>query len=155
MSDKTFTFPGSFITRVVDGDSLRVDAPWVTEQPFYARPSRTEYPIALRVAGVDCDPGGTVAEQTHKATVIGRRAYERTRELTEGKTLTVVTYEQYAYRGPKGTVGEWVGDVQIPYNDRDLPVGAWQWLSTILLDEGLAVPYDGKGKRPSALKEDS
>lgn len=138
---RTFTFPNSLITRTVDGDSHDVEAVW--EQPFYVRPA--VYPIRLRIAGVDCWPGGLEAQRTGKATELGMRAYGRALELVAGKRLTVVTYEQYAYRGPKGTVGEWVGDIVLPFS------AAGVLLSRILLDEGLALPYDGKGKRPTAL----
>jgi endonuclease YncB( thermonuclease family) len=78
---------------------------------------------------------------------VGERAYHRVQDLVEGKRLTVVTYEQYAYGGPQGTVGEWVGDIILT----DVPEWGTGTLAAILLAEGLAVPYDGKGKRPSAL----
>lgn len=144
MANRTFTFPDSLIERVVDGDSMRVLARW--EKPFYIHPE--DYPIALRIAGVDCEPGGPAAgkQRTEK----GQAAYVRAHELTQYKRLTVVTYEQYAYGGPQGTIGEWVGDIMVPWAVDGVP-GAVMALSTILLAEGLAVPYDGKGKRPSAL----
>lgn len=146
MPKRTFTFPNSLITRVVDGDTMYVDASW--EQPFFVRPA--VYPIVLRIAGIDCEPGGLSAP-AKQWTAKGERAYLRAAGLIEGKRLTVVTYEHYAYGGPDGTVGDWVGDIYVPtpesviYGPSDEIA-----LSTILLTEELAVPYDGKGKRPSA-----
>lgn len=132
---RIFTFPGSLIPQVTDGDTMRARLQW--EMPLYVEPQW--YPIALRIAGIDAWP----REDTEHR---GAEAYDRVSQLTFGRPVTIVTYEQYAYRGPRGTLGEWVGDVYILHTMAD---GGDVLLSKILLREGLAVPYDGKGKRPS------
>jgi endonuclease YncB( thermonuclease family) len=136
---RTFDFPNALVERSVDGDSHDVTVFW--EMPFFV--GAVPMPIRLRIAGIDCEPGGPDAGK--KRTALGEAAYVRARELVEGKRLHVVTYEPYAYRGPDRRLGEWVGDVEV----RQF-AGAPVWLSALLLAEGLAVPYDGKGKRPSA-----
>jgi endonuclease YncB( thermonuclease family) len=128
---KTFTFPNSLIERSLDGDSHDVIAEW--EEPFFILPAR--YPIRLRIGGVDC---------WDKETPRGQKALERARELVEGKRLTIETRRLYAYGGPDKKLGEWVGDIMAT-----LETGTTMWLSQILLAEGLALPYDGKGKRPT------
>lgn len=132
---RTFSFPGSIITSITDGDTMRARAQW--EQPFYIEPAI--YPIALRIAGIDAWPREDVEHR-------GAECYHRVQELVLARSVTIVTYEQYAYRGPRGTIGEWVGDIYVLHTMVD---SGDQLLSKILLAEGLAVPYDGKGKRPS------
>jgi endonuclease YncB( thermonuclease family) len=132
---RTFDFPTTLIERAVDGDSLEVTALW--EMPFYIGP--TPLPILLRVAGVDCWDKGTPR---------GAAAKARTRDLCEGRTLHVQTFGPYTYGvGTRARLGEWVGDVILISPD-GYP-GAAAALSRILLAEGLALPYDGKGKRPT------
>jgi endonuclease YncB( thermonuclease family) len=132
MPGRTFDFPQAFIERAVDGDSLEVTAQW--EMPFYVGP--IPLPILLRVAGVDC---------WDKNTPRGQAAKARTRELCEGRTLHVQTFGPYTYGvGTRARLGEWVGDVLLPL--LPMPDGR---LSRVLLSEGLALPYDGKGKRPT------
>jgi endonuclease YncB( thermonuclease family) len=126
---RTFDFPTTLIERAVDGDSLEVTALW--EMPFYIGP--TPLPILLRVAGVDCWDSKTPR---------GAAAKARTAQLCEGRTLHVQTFGPYTYGvGTRARLGEWVGDVFLTTPPK--------MLSWALLDEGLALPYDGKGKRPT------
>jgi hypothetical protein len=62
--------------------------------------------------------------------------------------LHVQTFGPYTYGvGTRARLGEWVGDVILISPD-GYP-GSVAALSRILLSEGLALPYDGKGKRPT------
>lgn len=134
MPGRTFDFPHTLIERAVDGDSLEVTASW--EMPFYV--GSIPLPILLRVAGVDCWDSKTPR---------GAAAKARTRELCEGRTLHVQTYGPYTYGvGTRARLGEWVGDVLIP---AELNPTSLVHLSRVLLAEGLALPYDGKGRRPT------
>lgn len=135
---RTFDFPVALVERAVDGDSLEVTCFW--EMPFYI--GAVPMPIRLRVAGVDC---------WAKETPRGAAAKARTAQLCEGKTLHVQTYGAYTYGvGTSRRLGEWMGDVLVPVDFiDDVGSSARIPLSHVLLDEGLALPYDGKGKRPT------
>lgn len=138
MTGRTFDFPATLIERAVDGDSLEATVMW--ENPFYI--GSTPMPILLRVAGVDC---------WDKTTPRGIAAAARTAQLCEGRILPAVTFGPYTYGvGSRHRLGEWVGDVYVPTPDSVVygPSDAVA-LSVILLTERLAMPYDGKGKRPT------
>jgi endonuclease YncB( thermonuclease family) len=134
---RTFDFPTTLIERAVDGDSLEVTALW--EMPFYIGP--TPLPILLRVAGVDCWDSKTPR---------GAAAKARTAQLCEGRTLHVQTFGPYTYGvGTRARLGEWVGDVLFTIPQAVEAGAGDRRLSDILLAEGLALPYDGKGRRPT------
>lgn len=130
-------WPGSRITAATDGDTVRAEVTKATVVDLgFGIPQTvsTTFPVALRLARIDTPA---------KSTPAGKRALARVVELTTGQVVHITTKKHYTYAAPEDlALNEYMAEVVLP-NGRNL--------SDVLLAEGLAVPYDGKGKRPSAL----
>lgn len=117
---KAWEWPGSVVSHIVDGDSF--DAVVQMDIGFYGKFIRTQ---RLRIAGIDCD-------DIH--TPLGDAAIARVLELTKDVTVLIVTLKPYKYGD------EWMANIILPDG---------RSVASVLVLEGLAVPWDGKGVRPS------
>jgi endonuclease YncB( thermonuclease family) len=123
-------WPDSVITRVIDGDT--VDATVVRDIGFEGKVS---FPVRLRLNRINAEPLKTAK---------GKLARARVLALITGARLQIVTGKGYKYGAPDGKAGEWMAEVVLP-NGRNL--------SDLLVDEGLAIYWDGQGPRPDILPE--
>jgi endonuclease YncB( thermonuclease family) len=128
VSDKLWSWPGSRAFNVVDGDTIDFELP--LDVGFGAR---TVHRVRCRLARIDAPPGMAPLEFTRH-------------ELWLSTTCTVTTLEPYSYGGPKWSPGEWMVEVVLT-DGRNL--------SDELVKAGLAVYWNGKGKRPSAKEKAS
>jgi endonuclease YncB( thermonuclease family) len=120
-----WSWPGSVICRVLDGDT--VDAMLTRDLGFEASAT---FPVRLRLNRINADPVHTDN---------GMRCRARVLALTAGAKLTITTGKGYKYGAPDGKTGEWMAEVLLPDG---------RTLSDVLVAEGLAVHWDGRGPRP-------
>jgi micrococcal nuclease len=108
--------------RVVDGDTVQFEAPWVP-QPIAPR-------ISVRVYGVDTPEKGHRAQCPHEA-LLGQRATDYTKNmLASSKEIRVMVRDWDKYGG------RILGDIMIDGRS----------LRTSLIAEGLAREYFGEAK---------
>ena len=110
------------VIRVVDGDTVQFQAPWV--------PAPIPQRISVRVFGVDTPEKGHRAQCPREA-ALGQRATEyTTRAITSASNVTVMLREWDKYGGRV------LGDIMIDGRS----------LRAMLISEGLAREYFGEAK---------
>lgn len=120
-------WPAATIIAVIDGDT--VDANVTRDLGFGAE---ARFPVRLRLHGINTPSAKTTA---------GRAAKTRlTQLLPTGATVHITTHKPYKYGGPVDACGEWMATITLP-DGRDI--------STTLIAERHAVPWDGNGPRPA------
>lgn len=125
MSDQ-WPWPASVISRVVDGDTVEADL----VNPNVGFGIIVSFPVRLRLNRINAAPADTAK---------GMQAKSRVLALTAGAKVDILTGKGYKYGAPAGTAGEWMAEVTLP-DGRNL--------SDVLVSEGLAVPWTGRGPRP-------
>jgi micrococcal nuclease len=110
------------VIRVVDGDTVQFEAPWV--------PAPIAQRISVRVFGVDTPEKGHRAQCPREA-VLGQRATEYTRNMIASATNVRVALRDWDKYG-----GRVLGDIIIDGRS----------LRTSLINEGLAREYFGESK---------
>jgi len=118
-------WPNTVITRVIDGDT--VEAMLTRDLGFEASAT---FPVRLRLNRINAEPSNRDK---------GFRCAGRVLALTAGVRVAVTTGKGYKYGAPDGKTGEWMAEVVLP-DGRNL--------SDLLVAEGLAVYWDGRGARP-------
>lgn len=132
MSTSTWTWPGSRVGRVIDGDSFQatVRRTITADVGFEQTLDLTvAFPIKLRLNRINAPAAGTPT---------GDAATARVHQLVDGAELLIETLKTYKYGG--GETPEWMAEVTLP-DGRDL--------SDVLVAEGHAVYWDGHGPRPN------
>lgn len=124
-----WSWPNSTISRVIDGDTVEA----TLSNPDVGFGSVISFPVRLRLNRINADPVRTER---------GFRCKSRVLALTAGVRLTVITGKGYKYGAPPGKAGEWMAEI-ILADGRNL--------SDLLVDEGLAVAWDGTGARPDNI----
>lgn len=122
-----WSWPGSRIVRVVDGDTLDVA---VTRDVGFG--GVLTYAVRLRLARVNAPAVKSLAGKTSAAFLTGL--------LPVGGVFDLVTTKPYKYSGPATGAGEYMAEITLPdgRNVSDLMVAA-----------GQAVWWDGEGPRPA------
>ena len=129
-----FIWPDSTFIRAIDADTLEFE---LSIDVGFGRILTT--PVQrLRLAGVDCWP---------KATPKGKTALELVESACKRSSghIRVVTLKPYKYGG-SGPAAEWMCEAWIPDDARE---PFFRSLAQMLLDADLALPYDGRGPRPT------
>lgn len=119
-------WPDSRVGRVLDGDTLDAD---VTRDIGFG--GRVTFRVRLRLARINAAKGTSAR---------GLAATTRVIALTGAAPLLLITVKPYAYSGPKGYTGEYMTEVILP-DGRNL--------SDVLVAEGHAVYWNGRGPRPA------
>jgi endonuclease YncB( thermonuclease family) len=114
-----WSWPGSTITRVIDGDSLT--ARLTRDIGFHGI---VTFEQRLRLWGINTPPVKSVQ---------GAAATALVTELVTGAAVGIDTVKPYKYGD------EWMAVITLP-DGRDV--------ATALIDAGLAVAWDGRGPRP-------
>lgn len=112
-------WPGSRVTRVVDGDSLVAE---VTRDLGFN--GRAVFVQRLRLNRINCPPRDTAG---------GLAATDATIELVDGVTVDITTVKAYKYGD------QWMAEIVLP-DGRNL--------SDVLVTAGHAAYWDGRGTRP-------
>lgn len=129
--NKPWIWVDSIVTNVVDGDT--VDAELVRDIGFHGTMTFRQ---RLRLARIDAWPYDKLhPERTPK----GTEAREYVLTSTGNTSCTIVTYKPYAYGD------EWMCEIFLPGPSGGADVS----LSDLMLTLGHALPYDGRGPRPT------
>lgn len=120
-----WAWPASTLLKVIDGDTI--DAIVHRDLGFGGT---AQLPVRLRLARINAPSAATPA---------GAAAAQYLTRLLP-PTFDLVTLKPYKYGGVDGRVGEWVAEVTLP-DGRNV--------SDVMVAAGHAVPWDGKGPRPS------
>lgn len=110
------------VTKVTDGDTIRVEAPWIPEE--------LGTDIAIRIMGIDTPEKGKRAQCEAEAT-LGAEATEFAKSIIKvGDVVAVnlISWDKYG--------GRIDGDVIVDGQD----------FATMQIERGLAKPYDGGTK---------
>ena len=122
-----WAWPRTKVLRVVDGDTL--DVLVSRDMGFGAFAS---FPIRLRLARINAPTLTSPA---------GKAARNRLVQLLDAPAVDIVTLKPYKYGGGgAGSVGEYMAEVTLP-DGRNA--------SDVMVTEGHAVPWSGRGPRPS------
>ena len=119
-------WPGSRITRVVDGDT--VDTELTRDIGFGGR---VTFVVRLRLARINAAKASSKRGLAATAAVLA---------WTGSAPLEVITMKPYKYSGPEDYTGEYMAEVVLP-DGRNL--------SDLLVAEGLAAYWNGQGPRPA------
>jgi endonuclease YncB( thermonuclease family) len=119
-------WPDTLIERVVDGDT--VDAIVTRDLGFGGQ---VQMPVRLRLNRIDAYRSNTKRGKAARALVEAR---------TLACPVNATTLKPYKYGGPPDRVGEWMVEIVLPDGTN---------LSDLLVDQGLAVYWDGQGPRPA------
>ena len=131
-----WTYPSPEIVEVLDGDTVRLAFDMLPPGPLPLRSPRAD----VRIAGVDApERGGRGHAGPPDLYPFGRFVTQRAREWIAGRRDLFLRL--YAVDGR----GRALGDLEA--------VGDGQRLSDWLIEERLAVPWDGRGSR-DALQDD-
>lgn len=118
-SGRTYRFTDCVVTRCVDGDTF--DAVITQDVGFY---NKTVATIRFRMLGINSP---ACEGKTKEA---GLKAAARLRELCEGKAAVIESHKTEKF-------GRWLSGLTVDGVD----------INALMLAEGHAVPYDGRGKR--------
>ena len=121
-----WSWPGSTIVRVVDGDTF--DATVTRDLGFGGR---AVFPIRLRLNRINAPKGSTADGKAATAYLVTLLPLAVSTQLT--------TTGPYKYGGPDWATGEWMAEV-------DTPAGN---VSDLMVTAGHAVYWDGSGPRPN------
>ena len=117
---ETWVWPGSRVTRIVDGDSL--SARVTRDLGFHGTAT---FDVKLRLNRINAQP---------LRTDLGGRARDLLAQLVQGTpTVMIETVGPYKYGD------EWMAEITLPDGTN---------VSDALVTAGLAVYWDGKGPRP-------
>lgn len=128
MPTSSWLWPGSVVTRVIDGDTVEANLPLSVDLGF-RRSMVVTTPVKLRLARINTPALKTPA---------GQRARDRVAILLLPGPVEIETLKTYKYGG--GDVPEWMAEVHLGPSFGNL--------SDLLVEEGLAVYWDGAGPRP-------
>lgn len=131
MTPTVWDWPGSRISRVIDGDSFEATVTRIVSIDLGFRQTQsvvTSFPIKLRLNRINCPPASTK---------VGKQATARVKELVAEELVDIETLNTYKYGG--GDRPEWMAEVILEDGSN---------LSDLLVAEGLAVYWDGEGPRP-------
>lgn len=121
-----WSWPGSRIVRLVDGDTLDVA---VTRDVGFG--GTLTYSVRLRLARINAPAKASAAGKAAAAFLAGL--------LPVGGVVDLVTVKPYKYSGPADAVGEYMAEITLP-DGRNV--------SDVMVSSGHAVWWDGAGPRP-------
>jgi endonuclease YncB( thermonuclease family) len=123
VSSVPWSWPGSHVTRVIDGDSFTAQVTSVADIGFHGT-TTTTFEQRMRLNRINASPAKTPD---------GALATAAFSDLVSGKTVLIVTTKPYKYGD------EWMAEVTLPDGTN---------VSDAMVTGGHAVYWDGQGPRP-------